>query len=210
MIKLILFDLDGVLVDACEWHFHALNMSLEKNCNISINRRDHENKFNGSPTSVKLDILYKEGKIKQKDKQKIWNDKQSFTVEAIKKFSKIDNQKIKMHKDLIARKIKIGCVTNSIRKTANLMLQKTGQINYMSLIITNEDVIKPKPDPECYLNAINYFQVSPKETLIIEDSDKGYKSAIDSGSHVLKVKGTDEVNLQNILCKITTIEKETK
>ena len=57
MIKVILFDLDGVLVDACEWHYLALNRAL-KECGLSeISEQDHVKKFNGLPTRVKLKMM---------------------------------------------------------------------------------------------------------------------------------------------------------
>ena len=56
-IKLVIFDLDGVLVDACEWHRAALNEALYEVCNYKISMDDHHSVFNGIPTKVKLQKL---------------------------------------------------------------------------------------------------------------------------------------------------------
>ena len=208
MIKLILFDLDGVLVDACDWHYEALNMSLQKNAGIKISRTDHENKFNGSPTSVKLKILLSEGLVSRDTLESIWEDKQKFTILTIEHNASLDKQKVSMHESLISSGYKIGCVTNSISKTAKLMLEKTGQLKLMGLIISNEDVNRPKPSPECYIKAMKYFEIDPENTLIIEDSEKGYKSAIDSGAYVLRVSNISEVNLSSIMSKISSLQGE--
>ena len=61
--KLVIFDLDGVLVDACEWHRIALNEALKKVCNYEISLEDHYSTFNGIPTRVKLEKLTEMGKI---------------------------------------------------------------------------------------------------------------------------------------------------
>ena len=68
-VQMVIFDLDGVLVDACEWHRAALNEALREVCNYEISLEDHYNKFNGLPTKVKLDALT-EMHVLSKDKKK--------------------------------------------------------------------------------------------------------------------------------------------
>ena len=206
MITSILFDLDGVLVDACDWHYHSLNMSLSKNCNFMIERNDHLDNFNGLPTRQKLKILLDRGLIEDKNFEQIWRDKQNFTISAINRYASIDSQKIEMHNTL-KNKYNICCVTNSIRETAELMLGKTGQLVHMQFVVTNEDVKKPKPNPECYFKAIEKLSVESRNCLIIEDSEKGLMAAKLSNCHVLKVTDPSEVNIKNILNKIKLIER---
>ncbi len=55
-IKLILFDLDGVLVEAQDWHYEALNRALEL-FGMPISRYDHLSTYNGLPTRKKLEML---------------------------------------------------------------------------------------------------------------------------------------------------------
>ena len=74
-MKAILFDLDGVLVDACDWHYHSLNDALEHYEGYRISYEDHIESFNGLPTSVKLNILG----IKPDIAEKIWQMKQDKT-----------------------------------------------------------------------------------------------------------------------------------
>ena len=56
MIKTVLFDMDGVLIDATEWHYEALNESLEI-FGFTISRDEHQKRFNGMTTRSKLEIL---------------------------------------------------------------------------------------------------------------------------------------------------------
>ena len=202
MIDCVLFDLDGVLVDACEWHYDALNNALLSLGYSKITRDDHLITFNGLPTKVKLEMLG----IDNKNATVINNLKQKITLDIIKNKAKVMNEKIELHTFLKSKNIKIGCVTNSIRETAEEMLRSTGQFNYMDIIVTNEDVIKNKPYPDCYDYAIEKLGVNPQNVLCVEDSEKGIQSALSSSAgHLYVVKNTTEVNIDTISSKIFEI-----
>ena len=195
-IKAILFDLDGVLVDACDWHYLSLNRSLEEVVGFSISRDDHIKKYNGLPTKVKLNMLG----LDDTQKEKVWQLKQNYTVEIIHKYSKIQEEKIELFKYLHSNNVKCVCVTNSIRETAIEMLTRTGQIKYLDFIVTNEDVIENKPNPECYNKTILKLDILPKECIIVEDSTKGIEAAKKSfipKSNLWIVKNSQEVTLKN-------------
>lgn len=195
-IELVLFDLDGVLVDACDWHYMALNKALEEKIGITISREDHENKYNGLPTAVKLKML---GVSEEKSKE-INKLKQNITLEIIKQNVSIMEEKIELHEYLKSNNIKIGCVTNSIAETAKIMLEKTGQLKYMDVIISNEMVKNNKPNPEPYNYAIQYLNSNPSNCLCVEDSEIGIKAAKESlAKYVWKVKSSKEVNKKNYL-----------
>jgi HAD superfamily hydrolase (TIGR01509 family) len=203
MIHAVLFDLDGVLVDACDWHYKALNESLIHFNFNPISLHDHLSIFNGLPTHVKLDML----NIPSNFCKKINDFKQKITLDIIKNNAKIMQEKIELHEWLKKNNIKIGCVTNSIKKTADEMLQMTGQLQYMDIVITNEDVIRNKPSPDCYNLAIQTLKVNPFGVLCVEDSEKGILAAKNSiAKHILIVKNTKEVNLINIQNKLKDIK----
>lgn len=196
MKELIIFDMDGVLVDACEWHRVALNDALKEVCNYEISIQDHYNIFNGIPTKVKLKKLSEMGIIEESLFEKIETIKQEKTIQAISKFAKLRKEKILLMKFLKEKNIKIACYTNSIRATTELMLEKTGILKYFDLLITNQDVIKAKPDPEGYLLCLKTLNISSKNTIIIEDSPKGIEAAEQTGCFLIKVKNPDEVNVE--------------
>jgi HAD superfamily hydrolase (TIGR01509 family) len=191
-IKAILFDLDGVLVDACDWHYEALNKALKKAGYAPIKREDHLEKFNGLPTHVKLEMLGITG-----DKANTINRlKQDFTLETIRENAKEMKEKIELHSWLEEQGIKIGCVTNSIRETAEEMLARTGQLEFMDILVTNEDVEKNKPHPDCYNLAIKKLGVDPKTVLCVEDSEKGILAVMHSlAKHLLVVEKTQDVDI---------------
>jgi HAD superfamily hydrolase (TIGR01509 family) len=214
-IAAVLFDLDGVLVDACDWHYHALNRALNEISGIEISRVSHEKNFNGLPTKTKLSMLKDLGGVAEKDMPAIWKLKQKYTTDVINEMAKPDPTKIAIHKWLSSKMMGIYCVTNSIRETTRLMLDKTGQLKYIRTnIISNEDVTNPKPHAEGYIKAMldnasrmrfNLIALKPSQFLIVEDSDKGYQAAKQTGAHVWRVANAQEVTLENLRMKLDEI-----
>ena len=90
MIKLIIFDLDGVLYDSKEYHFEALNIALsEIDQKYVISLKDHLNRFDGLPTNRKLEILSDEKGLPNSEHKNIWNRKQQITEHLLKISRKI-------------------------------------------------------------------------------------------------------------------------
>jgi len=193
--KLFIFDLDGVLVEACDWHRDALNEALLETCNFKISEEEHKSTFNGIPTSKKLQILTNRGLVSGARHQEINDLKQEKTIQIIQKCAKVRKEKIEMITSIREAGHTVCCYTNSIRKTASLMLSKTGIEHLFDYILTNQDVNEPKPNPEGYLFLMEKFNFDKKETFIIEDSPKGIAAATSSGANVLVVKNADEVNI---------------
>jgi len=198
-IKAVLFDLDGVLIDACDWHYKALNKALKHVAGIEISPEDHVKTFNGLPTKTKLSMLHEKGLLEEIKFEEICEAKQRFTIEVINQEAFIDNTKVSLVRTLKSFGIKIGCVTNSIRKTTELMLKRIGVFDLMDIIISNEDCVMPKPSASGYIEAMVHLSVSPGHTLIVEDSPKGLMAANATGCYVMKVKNATEVTLSNFL-----------
>lgn len=199
-IKAVLFDLDGVLLNACDWHKKALNKALLKTVGYSISEEDHYNKYNGLPTKVKLEMLG----IRSELTKDIFDLKQKYTIELIEAQGKKDEDKIELVKYLQNENIVVACVTNSIRRTANLMLSKVGILDALNFVITNEDVRYPKPDNEGYIMAMIKSGSLPQETIIVEDSPKGIAAAQKSYTHIYRVDNADDVTLSKFLSYIST------
>ena len=193
MNKAVLFDLDGVLVDACDWHYESLNRALDKVAGYTISREDHISTYNGLPTDVKLSALVEKGAIKEKYLPTISKLKQELTLEVIEDLCVVDNSKIQLMRKLTQEGYKIACVTNCIRKTALLMLKKIGVLEYLDCIVSNEDVDKAKPHPEGYLKAMILLETVPANTIIVEDSPKGIQAAKQSGAKVVVVANATQV-----------------
>ena len=191
-IKAILYDLDGVLVDACNWHYEALNRALMSVCGFKISLREHETTFNGLPTKSKLGLLKDQGKIKQESFQDVNTLKQQFTMELLETLT-IDPEKVELHERVAELNIETACVTNAIRESAETMLRNTGQLSYMEFVVSNQDIVHPKPCAEGYIVAMVRLDVLPQDTLIVEDSPKGIQAARNTGAQVLEVANAAEV-----------------
>ena len=200
MIKAILYDLDGVLVDATEWHYESLNIALKEIAGFIIERSEHISTFNGIPTKKKMEILNEQNRLSVALFQDVWDMKQEKTKEVIEKYASMDQNKIRLHEN--TKHLKKACITNSIRETAKLMLEKTGQLEYMDFVISNEDIKNPKPSPEGYDKAIRKLKLQPNECMVVEDSPKGIEAGNLSKANVYEVNGYYEVTLENILKKI--------
>ena len=201
MIKLVIFDLDGVLLDSKKLHFDTLNEALGPE--FSISWEEHLSKFDGLKTEQKLHLLTQEKNLPLSDHKKIWEKKQILTAQALT-FLEKDNKFIDLFRTLSRQGFKIAVCSNSIRKTVLITTSKLGIIEFLDLILSNEDVKNSKPHPEIYWTAISSFSLTPEETLIIEDSPYGLLAASRSNSNVLRVSGPEEVTLENIQ---TNIEK---
>tara|TARA_Y100000004_G_scaffold55435_1_gene61695 strand:- start:1453 stop:2814 length:1362 start_codon:yes stop_codon:yes gene_type:complete len=203
MIKLVIFDLDGVLVEAKNIHFDALNEALGDEYAISWN--EHLSTYDGLKTRQKLDMLSEKKGLPKNEHDKIWKYKQDLTLQKLKEL-KEDTKLKDIMSNLVSNNFKIAVCSNSIRKTCLIVLSKLGIMEYMDLVISNEDVQNSKPHPEMYWKAISKMSCLPEETLIVEDSPYGLLAAARSKSHVLRVKNTKEVTQDNIIKKINEIK----
>jgi len=198
MIKLVIFDLDGVIVDACEWHRVALNKALKEVCDYEISLEDHYSIFNGIPTRVKLSKLSEMGIVEPEQHKKIYERKQQLTIDTIISLAPYRQEKVDLINYLRKKGCYIACYTNSIRETATLMLDKTGVLEHMDYLITNQDVEKAKPDPEGYNFLVEKFNLKKQKVLIIEDSPKGKQAAHASGCKVLEVENPNQVTIDKV------------
>ena len=203
MIKLVIFDLDGVLVEAKNLHFEALNKALGKE--YAISWKEHLSKYDGLKTNQKLEMLTKEKGLPIELHSKVWEDKQKYTLEELRNL-KPDGVLLSVMNTLVDAGYKIAVCSNSIRKTVLTVLSKLGIMEFMDLIISNEDVKNSKPHPEMYWKAISMMSCLPEETLIVEDSPYGLLAASRSKSHILRVKNPKEVTPTNIFKKLEEIE----
>jgi beta-phosphoglucomutase-like phosphatase (HAD superfamily) len=199
-LKLVIFDMDGVLVDACDWHKDAFNQALEELCGYKISDEEHYSEFNGLPTKTKLAKLAEKGIVKEDKKlhKEINNLKQENTIRIIEESCAYDNSKVNLVSWLKLKGIKVACFTNSIRKTAELMLDKCGVLSELDLLVTNQDVKEPKPSPEGYLKVLKHYNISPQDAMIVEDSPKGIKAATAAGCKIMKVDNATQVYTENM------------
>ena len=205
MIRAIIFDMDGVLIDAKEWHYEALNRALSL-FGLSISRYDHLTTYDGLPTKRKLEMLSLERGLPRELHSFINTMKQSYTMEIVHSRCKPRFAQEYALSTLKARGYKLAVASNSIRDTVECMMARANLDTYLDEMLSTADVTLAKPHPEIYSKAIARLNMSPTECLVVEDNKSGIRAAIDAGAHVLVVKRVDDVNLMNIESRIQDIE----
>lgn len=186
MIKAIAFDLDGVLVEAVGMHQRAFLEAVKPYREIS--EEYHMRYLNGLPTKKKLEKLG----FGNDDIENINKEKQEITFKLIPVFIKPIKEVEQVLSEVKKRGIPFAVCTNSIRKSTELMLE-SAKIEGFKFIISNQEVISPKPDPEVYLKAIERFGLDKSEVLIVEDAPVGIEAARKSGAQICEIKNPYDI-----------------
>ena len=208
MIKLVIFDLDGVLVDARELHYEALNLALSSvDEKYVISRDEHLSTFDGTSTKKKLNMLTELKGLPEDSHDLVWRLKQDKTLEIIDKFD-IDSRIKGILKKLKSDGYYIACATNSIRETAKLQLIRKGFFEHIDFLYSNQDVNNTKPNSEIYLRCMIKVGVNPNETVIVEDSHIGRKGALSSGAYLCAVEDSSDVSYEKIRKVIDSANKK--
>ena len=211
MIKLIIFDLDGVLVDLKDSHYQTLNKALcEHGAEFFIPLDEHYKIYDGLPTREKLKLLTRYKKLEVSLYETINRSKQLHTLQYIYDFISPITHITELFTILKSEGYKICISTNSVANTAYSVLVKMKLLHFIDKVFSNEDVKYSKPNPEVYFKAISFFGLTPKECIVVEDSPYGLEAAYESGSHVIKVKNTNEVNAENVFKEILKFNRKKK
>lgn len=204
MIKAVIFDMDGVLVEAKDWHYEALNRAL-KLFGYDISRDEHLTTYDGLPTSRKLEMLTSQSGLPAGLHKFINEMKQVYTMELVHTQCK----PLFVHEYALSRLqrdgYRLAVASNSIRNTVQAMMKYTHLDSYLDFMLSNEDVTLPKPYPDIYTKAITDFGMKPQECLVVEDNENGVRAALAAGAHVLTVQEVSDVNIENIMRRINEL-----
>ena len=179
--------MDGVLVDAVKLHQRAFIEALRPYKEIT--EEYHMQHLNGIPTKKKLEKL----NFNIEMVEEINRAKQDITFDLIPKLIRPIREVTLVIEEIKRRNIPFAVCSNSIRKTIELFLEQV-QIDGFNFIISNQEVINPKPDPEMYNRAIERLGLNKSEVLIVEDSPVGLEAATASGARVCKVDNPQDIN----------------
>ena len=198
MNKLVIFDLDGVLIDSRDMHYEALNRALENvDSKYIINRDEHLSLYDGLPTSRKLAMLTEKKGLPVDKHQQVWVDKQKETLEIFSKL-KNDFELMLYFRSLKEEGFQVAVASNSIRNTVKLVLRKLGVLEFVDYYVSNEDVVRNKPFPEMYWKCMTACNALPKDTVIFEDSHIGRQGALDSKAHLIPIENRQHMTEKKI------------
>jgi HAD superfamily hydrolase (TIGR01509 family) len=208
-IQAVIFDMDGVLIDAKDWHYEALNRALNLfGYNISLN--DHLSSFDGLPTIKKLEILSRDYDFPNSLHTFINDLKQLYTMELVNARCKPTFQHEFALSRLSVKGYKLAVASNSRRDTVATMMGKSNLTQYLDFFLSNEDVKYGKPEPDIYLEAAYKFGLRPSECLVLEDNQNGILAAEKAGCSIMVINSVLDVSLERIEKKIQEIEADDK
>lgn len=181
-----IFDLDGVLVEFKELHkrafIQAWNEIMESH---SIDDEFHTVYLEARSTRQKLDILADHFGIIY-DRQQVADRKQAITATLLQSAQVYQWTRLALEW-AHTNGIRMACCSNSIRSTVISSLEKLVPLSYFSVILSNEDVANPKPNPDIYIRAIELLGVSTGSVIVFEDSIVGKEAARRAGLRVVDI-----------------------
>lgn len=205
LIRAVLFDMDGVLIDARDWHYEALNKALRL-FGLEISRYDHLHSFDGLPTREKLKMIEEDNYFPEELHGFVNQLKQKYTAEYVQTRCVPTFAHEYALSRLKGEGYRIAVCSNSVRGTIDMMMERSALSRYIDLTVSNEDVENAKPDPEIYLRAFEKLSLRPEQCVILEDNKNGIRAARDSGGNVLEVGDPGDVNYWNIASFIRSVE----
>lgn len=208
MIKAIIFDMDGVLIDAKEWHYEALNHAL-KLFGYNISRHDHLVTFDGLPTSGKLKMMTEQYGFPEHLHEVVNELKQKHTLDFVHRFCAPNFTHQYALSAFSGEGYKLAVGSNSIAPTIEMMMHKADLIRFIEFFISADHVTEGKPSPEIYNLAMKKLNVAAHECLILEDNFNGIKAAKASGAHLMHIHKVEDVNYWDIKMRIQEIEAAT-
>jgi beta-phosphoglucomutase-like phosphatase (HAD superfamily) len=206
-MKLVVFDLDGVLLDSCDIHYDAFNRAIAEIAGeaFCISREDHESVYNGHSTRSKLNMLVQQKGLSPTLTESIFIRKQELTaieMAGVSRSTALQSMLMRLREE----GYQTACATNCIRTTLDNALNTLGTRELFTFTVSNDDVRFPKPHPEIYLLCHQKAGVSPSETIVFEDSLVGLAAARASGSAVVQVLTpaslTEDFVMSQIHCNI--------
>jgi HAD superfamily hydrolase (TIGR01509 family) len=176
MKKYILWDNDGVLVDTEWWYFKATQRALSE-LGIVLEEETYLKRMVAGESSWGLALAAGVDADQVAIKQQ---HRDSYYQESLAR-ENIDIPDVERVLALLSKTYKMATVTTSKRSDFELIHKSRNLVRHMDFVLTREDYISSKPDPEPYLLALRRFGAMAEDCLVIEDSQRGLQSAITAG-----------------------------
>ncbi|MFH0772737.1 MAG: HAD family hydrolase [bacterium] len=163
MIKAVLFDFDGTLADTLPFYIKAYDVALRA-CGLS--KSDKEIVENCFGKRVEDTCTY----LGIAEKTEKFSTAYFDAVKILFKDAKLFGDTIKTLHYLQENNIKLAIITFAYRWYINQMMKQFNLISLVDLIISADEVTKPKPDPEAIYKATTLFKIKPEDTMVVGDS----------------------------------------
>ncbi|MEG1255636.1 pyrophosphatase PpaX [Clostridium sp.] len=183
MIKAILFDLDGTIIDTNELILTSFDYVLNRYLGLKVSKEDIIESF-GIPLTQVIS-RYSENRVDEVVGEYIRYSLDNHD-RYIKSYNHVEDGLIKLRE----AGLNLAIVTSKRKRTALKGLRFFDLEKYFNVIITPEDSINHKPDGEPVLKACEYLKVSPKETIMVGDSHNDILCGKNAGASTCLVRYT--------------------
>ncbi len=207
-IKLICFDLDGVLVNSRLLHYETFRDAFKSLTNRELSWDEHEREFDGLSTRKKIEKCIEKGILTDVQGNELYEKKQALTQLALPRAIQPREGLKLLLSTLKNQGFILYCCSNSIRETLDKSLDLLEVREMFTKTLSNEDVTEPKPSPQMYQKAMELANVTPHETLIVEDSKVGRQAAHASGAFVLEVEDAEDLTPALLRQTLYSLEKQ--
>ena len=198
MIRALLYDLDGVLVDLMALHEEAFLAAVRVEGHFDLGAIEHRAHYAGRSTKQKLQMLVDIGLITQQQVSPITEAKQRLTQTYVEQRVHPLTNRIAFLRHFQTAGYQLGCVTNCIKMTAFEVLRRAGLLPFVEqCVVTNEDAA-PKPSPAPYQKACTLLEVEPAEVLVFEDHEVGLTAAKAAGCLVQHVPTYAGLSIESV------------
>lgn len=194
--KVIIFDMDGVLIDS-EPVYLEINLKMFSELGIEMDDDDYK-ALVGMPSLPMWTMLKKKYNF-DKDVNEIILSEKNKMIEILDSgiISKPMDGISDLLTELKSAEYNLSVASSSAKDNIELVLKKIGITEYFEFIISGEEVVNGKPDPEMFLKVSEKFKVSSSECIVIEDSTNGINAAISAGMKCIGFKN-NESNHQDV------------
>jgi HAD superfamily hydrolase (TIGR01509 family) len=192
MIRALIFDMDGVIIDSEPVH---IQLTLDVLKDVGVTPRDEEiYEFIGVRNEEMWDTLKKRHGINESVEELLARQK-AYKIERFfnSKLEPIDGL-LDLLRAAKRREMKIVLATSSPRYFAKYILKAVKASVFFDELVTADDILKSKPDPEIFLKAADAIGVLPEECLVIEDACFGVMAAKDAGMKCIGFKNPNSGN----------------
>ena len=202
-IKAIIFDRDGVIINTEGLVASSVTQAF-KHFGYTVTKEDL-NYIIGRSADKYKDYFLSKHNFDFEEYRKLQKEMFTKDINNIPVFHKT----IELIKELYSRNIPIALTTSAGKETTKEILTHIGIYNMFNVIVTKEDCVNHKPDPEPYLLTAKKLNIEPKDCLVLEDSELGVQSAISAGMYCFAIPNeyTQHQNF-NIATKILNSGEE--
>lgn len=186
MIKAIIFDLDGVIVDTECLHKEAWEKIFWE-LKINFNPKVYYKEYMGRSTDEILQSLSQKYNLKE-DIRKFKRRKQKYLIRLIKEKLKLIPGAKKLIRRISQSGFRMAIATVANRERVKIIMKKLNLSGYFQAIIAGDQVTQSKPHPEIYLVTAKKLNMDPKDCLVLEDTKAGIESAKNAGMKCIALK----------------------